>query len=591
MGAKHSVVSRDSDRSASRRLSDGAASRRASDGTASRRGTVAESETATSALFPMYVVSVENLLTFDRIPVHEELLERGLLEAVRGDEMCVHFVSHVWLGSRHPDPDGVKLRHFQEVCRRVAEKDPRSLFDPHDWEAFSTGCSSARTFQALRSELTFEDSLHPESFRHDLLQGYCWWDYMSVPQHTHKDKETASNQKKAISSIPHYIERSAYFWVVAPEAMHAEKKQLVNYEVWQSRGWCRLEEWGNFLSVRVAPPLIVTGAQHVGVVDTMDFIALRSGIGGLARHAACKGRFTCCDMGHQLKLADGRTVQMRCDKEEIQDILGQMFPHKLRYYKSNGKSFMWRFLKNSAFSVYAGSALLEPPTNATELLEFCGADAVDTNYEGLTPLTWACTFGAPQLVRELLYMGARADQSVTVLQCAAQRGDLEVLQLLLDTGHLAPEVLSRGSPKANITGLDRGAKAGHGEACRLLLAAKAAPSPVRRDNSQTPLHTAAEGGHVEVCRALLEAGAEMNVADARGRTPLMLTAHRLTLFGTSAGKAECARLLLEAQADPEIRDARGRLPVTVALEDEHRAFFRVLDEHLEEVGKELKLDL
>mmetsp|Transcript_132681 Transcript_132681/g.322395 ORF Transcript_132681/g.322395 Transcript_132681/m.322395 type:complete len:573 (+) Transcript_132681:62-1780(+) len=555
------------------------------------RRSTSESLTVTTSQFPMYVVSIKNLLTFDVIPMHEDLLEKGLLEKVDSENVCVHFISHVWLSRSHPDPDGVKLRHFKSVCHKILHGDPRDLFEAHDWEAFSTGCSAAKTFQALRSELKQSQVLDPESFKQDIEHGYCWWDYISVPQRTHTDSQAAKNQKMAISSIPHYIERSAYFWVVAPDALHAEKQQMVGYEVWQSRGWCRLEEWGNFLSIRVAPPLIVTSAQHVGLMDTMDFIALRSGIGGLARHAACQGRFTCCDMGHRLKLPDGQLVDVRCDKEEIEAILGQMLPHKLHHYKKAGKSFMWRFLTNATYSVYAGSTLMDPPKDAEELLLACGADAVDSNYEGLTPLTWACTYGSRKIVRELLDMGARADQSVTILQCAAQRGDMEILSMLLNSGHLGPEALCKGSPKANITSLDRGAKAGHGEICMCMLAAKASPHPVRKDNGQTPLHTAAEAGHPDVCKALLAAGAEKDVADSRGRTPLMLAAQRLTLFGKSSGKAQCARLLLKAQADPEKRDASGRLPSTVALDDGHQAFLDVLLEHSKQKETRLLISL
>mmetsp|Transcript_51848 Transcript_51848/g.160837 ORF Transcript_51848/g.160837 Transcript_51848/m.160837 type:complete len:625 (+) Transcript_51848:78-1952(+) len=528
--------------------------------------------------FTMYVISIKDVLNFKRLPMHEDLLKKGLLKRVNNAEMSIHFISHVWLSTRHPDPEGVKLRQFQSICHKIMDGQAKSLFDLQDWEAFSTGCSAARTFQALRSELIQEAMpLDPDSFKYDIENGYCWWDFMSVPQQVDSNEEALAAQKRAISSIPHYIEHSSYFWVLVPEAVHAERGGIVGYEVWQSRGWCRLEEWGNFLSLRVAPPLVVTGVQRVGVVDTMDFLALRSGIGGLARHAACQGRFSCCDMGHRLRCSDGRFVDVRCDKEEVKEILKKMLPFKLDHYEKTGKSFMHRFLRDASYSVYAGSGIMEPPTNAAELLLACRADSASAGYEGLTPLTWACTYGSTTIVRELLNMGARADQSVTILQCAAQRGNVDVLQMLLDTGQLGPDALSKGSPKANIGGLDRGAKAGHGEICRCLLAAKASPHTVRKDNGQTPLHTAAEGGHVAVCRALLEARARVDVADLLGRTPLTLSARRLTLFGRSAGKAQCARLLLDARADPEARDAYGRSPADVALEDGHQSFMDILE--------------
>jgi len=536
-------------------------------------------ETAPPALFPMYAVSIERLLEFGgRLPAHEDLLAEGLLEEVKGDEACVHFVSHVWLSAHHPDPAAQKLRRLQSIFSKIINDDPTGLFDADDWEAFSTGCTRAKsfkTFGVLSSELVGRKPLRPDSFRRDILKGYCWWDYVSVPQKVHQDADAAENKRKAISSMPYYIERSAYFWVLVPDLPHEETRRTVGYEAWQSRGWCRLEEWLNFLSVRTAPSLIVTSAPHVGVLDTMDFLVLRSGIGWLALHAPCNGSFACCDGGHRTELPDGRVAEVPCDREEVANVLLQTFSRRVQHYRDAGKGFMARFLQNASFSALAGSPTAVLPESAEDLLYQCGAKGADANCDGLTPLTWACTCGSAEIVKELLSMKARVDDSVTILHCAAQRGHLEVLRLLLGSGQLSPEHLNRGSPLSNIGGLDRGAKAGHAKVCGVLLLARASPHIVRRDNGQTPLHTAADCGHVGVCEVLLNAGADPNASDVRGRTPLMLAARRLALFGNSAGKARCALLLLQARADPDRMEYSGRLPIDVALEDGHEAFVEV----------------
>ena len=73
----------------------------------------------------------------------------------------------------------------------------------------------------------------------------------------------------------------------------------------------------------------------------------------------------------------------------------------------------------------------------------------------------------------------------------------------------------------------------------------------------TALHLAAAGGHIGCVNRLLEAGADADVADAQGRTPLHLAA----AAGGSARHSQCVRSLLNHGADPEQRDAGGQPPV------------------------------
>ncbi|MDP7240452.1 MAG: HisA/HisF-related TIM barrel protein [Dehalococcoidia bacterium] len=60
----------------------------------------------------------------------------------------------------------------------------------------------------------------------------------------------------------------------------------------------------------------------------------------------------------------------------------------------------------------------------------------------------------------------------------------------------------------------------------------------------TPLHWASEGGHLEVVKALLEAGADTDLADGDGATPLHYASHP-----SEGGHVEVVKALLEAGAD------------------------------------------
>lgn len=61
-----------------------------------------------------------------------------------------------------------------------------------------------------------------------------------------------------------------------------------------------------------------------------------------------------------------------------------------------------------------------------------------------------------------------------------------------------------------------------------------------------PLIDSASKGDIDTCRALLCEGADVNMKDTLGRTPLM--------WASAFGRFEVCQLLIEAGADLEIRD-------------------------------------
>jgi len=68
--------------------------------------------------------------------------------------------------------------------------------------------------------------------------------------------------------------------------------------------------------------------------------------------------------------------------------------------------------------------------------------------------------------------------------------------------------------------------------------------------SGTALHVATYAGRIEICKSLLEAGADVNVKNQKGATPL--------LVGLSRGTIACVPTLLAYGADVNSRDMQGR---------------------------------
>ena len=191
-----------------------------------------------SMKFPMYVVSLQNVLKMTEVRCHQQLLEDGILTTM-GDSGKAMLLSHQWVSQQHPDPDGKQLKVFQDAMKNLL--DGSTVPNYSAWaELLSLYVGRPRFAPSDLSETSL----------------FVWYDYFSIPQYTvtvHSRSVSGNlyaDQRNGILSIPAYIHRCDFFVVLCPSMKHATLPADLNYHSWAERGWCRLEAMARELSVK-----------------------------------------------------------------------------------------------------------------------------------------------------------------------------------------------------------------------------------------------------------------------------------------------------------------------------------------------------
>jgi ankyrin repeat protein len=197
------------------------------------------------------------------------------------------------------------------------------------------------------------------------------------------------------------------------------------------------------------------------------------------------------------------------------------------------------------------------------------------NADGSTPLQWAVYAGDVAEVERLLRAGADVSLAnsygATPMSLAAEVGNTEMLKLLLEIGADADSPNPDGQ-----TALLAVARTGNVKAAQLLLNEGATVDAREKWGGQTALMWASARRHPEMMQLLISKGADVNARSidrnyqrhvtAEGR-PKSLDSGGLTplLYAARENCVACVDVLLENGADIDLPDPDGVSPLHVAI--------------------------
>lgn len=174
------------------------------------------------------------------------------------------------------------------------------------------------------------------------------------------------------------------------------------------------------------------------------------------------------------------------------------------------------------------------------------------------PLPWSVS----SILHKIPQDNTEIKDGATALHIAAEKGDTEIAELLLDR-----EANVNAEAKDGDTPLHLAVYQNHKGVVELLLENKANVNAIGKE-SYTPLHLVAFLVNEEIANILIEKGANIDAQDDRGYTPLHL-AIRL-------GHSRLVNLLLDKGAEVNAKTKDGRTPLQSAKSSKNEKLIELL---------------
>ena len=211
------------------------------------------------------------------------------------------YISHEWVGTDHPDPDGNQMYHLLLLLERLQNgKIPRTDMDVMHTRIYKSNhtTTAGEWKRILNSEKT-----------------YIWYDGFCLPK---------SRRKDGFRSIPSYIRRCDFMIILAPGCTHldridprTQRRMNLCYRTYRLRARCVFELFCAFLTTRggekARPTLLVrSGTGTPNWTSPLECQKLAVGISS----------FECCEENH--------TTMKRCRRPLCLVILDRLIEDRAR---------------------------------------------------------------------------------------------------------------------------------------------------------------------------------------------------------------------------------------------------------------------
>jgi ankyrin repeat protein len=203
-----------------------------------------------------------------------------------------------------------------------------------------------------------------------------------------------------------------------------------------------------------------------------------------------------------------------------------------------------------------------------QLLVQAGANVNHVDVYGNSSLMYAAWEGFWDIFDYLAPLTAQEVRG-THLLAAASDGENRIIQALITTHINVDSYRQKGVWSENgMTALIIAAQEGYSTAVKLLLDASANPNFADEDTGRKPLIYAVGSGNIETVRLLLKAGADVNHQDFNGETAIMKAAE--------IGNVEITKILLQSGADISVKNSDAKLALNYAIENNYTEIIQLL---------------
>lgn len=274
-----------------------------------------------------------------------------------------------------------------------------------------------------------------------------------------------------------------------------------------------------------------------------------------------------------------------------------MASHRLSYRPAGSNSCLIRLaasiaitsaiLVGSVFPSIAIAGDLHEAVRANDaerlvLLLEAGQAVDETDFVLGTPLHVAVVQGSLPLATLLISRGANIeapseDRGARAIHLAANFGELETLNLLLDVG---ADIDARD--KMGQTPLILAAATENLKVVKVLLDRGADKEAREFGKGQTPLMRASRLGFLEIAVALVESGAAINAVDNDGRSPLKLAATKISYVNVGGGAL--IEYLVKNGADLNVKESAGYTSLSWAMQETDDPDYRKIADLLRKLG-------